>query len=74
MVKFALLGASALVVALGAVSASAEPTTQQLLRAGQKPGMIKTFSPNARLREGRAAAIEGQGSGSIIIEQHRGRG
>ena len=66
MRKIAVIGASALVLALGAATASAEPTTQQLLKAGDRPGAIGTHSPNAPLSEGRAAAVVD----SIILEPH----
>ncbi len=71
MVKFALIGASALVLALGVASASAEPTTAQLLAAGQGFGP----TPSATVNEGRAAAIEAPAASAdgFIWQQHHGR-
>jgi hypothetical protein len=70
MRKIALLGASALVLALGVVSASAEPTTAQIMNQGSRgeytgsvPNAPYYYGPNAsgsRFYEGRSAAIEGQ--------------
>ena len=74
MSKIALIGASALVLALGVASASAQPTTQQLQSAGQQPGVTTTYSPNSTLSEGRAAAIEGDGTAPIVLGQHHSRG
>ena len=61
MRKIALLGASALVLALGVASASAQPVGQDFLTRGDI-GAVQTYSPNASgttVTEGRAAAIEG---------------
>jgi len=67
MRNFALLSASALVLALGVASASAQPTTDQLLAAGQ------AGSSSTQVYEGRAAAIEAQAP--VIFDQahHAGR-
>jgi pectate lyase len=70
MRKFALLGASALVLALGVATASAEPSTQQLLNAGQGFGQT---SSSATLSEGRAAATEAPAADAFIWQQHQGR-
>ena len=71
MRKFALLGASALVFALGAGSASAQPSTEQLLAAGQAgPAQV---SSSATVHEGRAAATEAQAADAFIYLQHHGR-
>ena len=67
MRKIALLSASALVLALGVASASAQPTTDQLLAAGQ------AGASSTQVYEGRAAAIETQAP--VILDQahHAGR-
>jgi hypothetical protein len=62
MRKLALLGASALVLALGVASASAEPTTAQIMSRGQ------TAAPSATVHEGRAAAVEGSANDSVILQ------
>jgi hypothetical protein len=69
MRKLALLGASALVLALGVASASAEPSTTQLLAAGHGVGQTSTVN------EGRAAAIEGSApaADAFIWQHHYGR-
>ena len=58
MRKFAFLGASALVLALGVTAASAEPFNPVSGYDGSAYGMDNQ-SPYAPMREGRAAAIEG---------------
>jgi len=64
MRKFALLGASALVLALGVASASAQPSGQNFLTRGDFGDMQSNPSPQwgpqttAGLNEGRAAAID----------------
>jgi hypothetical protein len=74
MRKIALLGASALVLALGAGVAAAQPSGQAFLTRGDS-GVVQTYSPNATLREGRAAAIEGSApaADAFIWQQHHGR-
>jgi hypothetical protein len=64
MRKIALLGASALVLALGVASASAEPTTAQILSHGQN-GAYQNYA-----HEGRAAAVDGFGADSVILDHH----
>ena len=80
MRKLALLGASALVLALGAASASAQPTGQAFLTRGDI-GAVPTYSPNASgstITEGRAAALETPNFGApaadgFIWQQHHSR-
>jgi hypothetical protein len=64
MRKLALLGASALVLALGVASASAIPTTGQV-------GTVQTFAPNAS--EGRAAAVDAPAADAFVYQPHYGR-
>jgi hypothetical protein len=74
MRKIALLGASALVLALGVASASAQPRTNEVLDHGQT-GVFQTYSASsATLNEGRAAAVEGQApaADAFIYQQHIG--
>ena len=68
MRKIVLLGASALVLALGAAAASAQPTTEQLLAAGQA-GPSQASSVN----EGRAAAVQTPAADAFIYQSHLGR-
>jgi hypothetical protein len=70
MRKLALLGASALVLALGVASASAIPTTDQILSRGQV-GTVQTFAPNAS--EGRAAAVDAPAADAFVYQPHYGR-
>ena len=77
MRKLALLGASALVLALGVASASAQPTTAEVMSRGQV-GTVQTFAPNAsgaKVQEGRAAAIEAPAPAfdAFIYAPHYGR-
>jgi len=75
MRKTALLGASALVLALGVASASAEPTTQQLMSHGQTGG-VDNNAPNASgamVGEFRAAATETPAADAFIYVHHYGR-
>jgi hypothetical protein len=75
MRKLALLGASALVLALGVASASAIPTTDQIMSHGQV-GTVQTYAPNASgvtSQEGRAAAIEAPAADAFIYQPHYGR-
>jgi hypothetical protein len=75
MRKIALLSATALVLALGVASASAEPSTQQILNQGQT-GAYQTYAPNApsaTLHEGRAATIEAPAADAFIYQPHFGR-
>ena len=72
MRKIALLGASALVLALGAAEASAQPTTDEFLTRGQT-GTFDTFAPNAAVSEVRAVAIEAPAPDAFIYQPHRGR-
>jgi hypothetical protein len=68
MRKIALLGASALVLAIGAASASAQPSTEQLLAAGQAgPSQATSVS------EGRAAATAAPAADAFIYQPHFGR-
>jgi hypothetical protein len=77
MRKIAVLGASALVLALGVASASAVPTTAQLMSHGQT-GTYQTYAPNApsaTLQEGRAAAVDeapAPAADAFIYRQHFG--
>jgi hypothetical protein len=71
MRKIALLSASALVLALGVASASAEPhfngvLTQSQDQTAQSGGYLAVPT----LREGRAAAFEGQGIAPVITEKN----
>jgi hypothetical protein len=69
MRTIALLGASALVLALGVGSASAVPTTAQIMNQGspgEYTGSVPTSpyyygpnAPNSRFYEGRSAYIDG---------------
>jgi hypothetical protein len=72
MRKIALLSATALVLALGVASASAEPSTQQILSRGQT-GAHQTYAPGATVREGRAAAVETPAADAFIYQPHFGR-
>jgi hypothetical protein len=71
MRKFALLGASALLLAVGVGSASAIPTTDQIESHGQA-GWQQYQAPRG-MHEGRAAAIDGSAADSVILEQHGAR-
>ena len=60
MRRIALLGASALVVALGVASAPAQPSGPDFLTRGDT-GAVRTQAPNpsgAKVKEGRGAANE----------------
>ena len=80
MRKIIVLGASALVLALGVASASAQPSGQGFLTRGDI-GAVQTYAPNGSgvtLSEGRAAAIEAPTLGApaadgFIWQQHHGR-
>jgi hypothetical protein len=77
MRKFALLGASALVLALGVASASAQPSGQDFLTRGQTSA-YQNYAPKASgatAYEGRAAAIEtpAPAADAFIWQEHRGR-
>ena len=74
MRKIVLLGASALVLALGVATASAQPSGQNFLTRGDV-GAVQTYSPGATVTEGRAAAIEGSApaADAFIWQQHIGR-
>ncbi len=67
MRKLVILSASALVLALGAAQASAEPSTAQLLAAGQG------FGQGATVNEGRAAAIDAPSANAVIWQLRHGR-
>jgi hypothetical protein len=72
MRKLALLSASALILALGVGSASAEPTTDQLMSAG-RAGASSTSAPTY---ESRAASVEAQAVATderIYQPRHAGR-
>jgi hypothetical protein len=58
MRKLVLLGASALVLALGVVGASAQPTTDQIMNAGKGATFPSSaaVAMNPTIQEGRAAA------------------
>jgi hypothetical protein len=69
MRKIALLSASALVLVLGVASASAEPHYNGVLtqdQTAQSGGYLAVPT----LREGRAAAFEGQGIAPVITEKN----
>jgi hypothetical protein len=70
MRKIALLSASALVLALGVASASAQPRTEDVMNHGQT-GAFQTYA--APTQEGRAAFVESQGP--VVLDQahHAGR-
>jgi len=70
MRKIVLLGASALVLALGVASASAQPSGQDFLTRGDV-GVAQTSGSTAN--EGRSAAIENSAADSFIWQQHNGR-
>jgi hypothetical protein len=77
MRKIALLSASALVLALGVASASAQPRTDEVLNHN-RAGAYQTYAPNspsATVNEGRAAAVEGQApaADAFIYQPHYGR-
>jgi ABC-type sugar transport system substrate-binding protein len=75
MRKIAVLGVSALVLAIGVASASAEPTTAQIMSHGQV-GTVQTYAPNAwaaTVQEGRAAAVEAPAFDAFIYQPHYGR-
>jgi hypothetical protein len=67
MRKIALLSASALVLALGVASASAEPTTAQIMSHGQT-GAFGTSAPSATIHEGRAASFEAPAADAFIFQ------
>jgi hypothetical protein len=71
MRKIALLGASALVLALGVASASAQPHYNGVFN--QTPGQAAasdSYVATPPLHEGRTAAIQGQGIGPVILERN----
>jgi hypothetical protein len=75
MRNIALLSASALVLALGVASASAEPTTAQIMSYGHA-GAYQTYAPNApsaAVHEGRAAAFDGPGIDPVITQSRSAR-
>ncbi len=70
MRKFALLGASALVLALGVASASAEPFNPVTGYDGSATGRYY----GSAMSEGRAAATDNTGPTTSILEQfHEGK-
>jgi hypothetical protein len=69
MRKIALLGASALVLALGVASAWAEPTTQAVMNHGQFVGS----SISTQTYEGRAALVDQAAPALIDQSRHAGR-
>ncbi len=76
MRKIALLGASALVLALGVASVSAEPFNPVTGYNGSANGSYlgDGASRGATLNEGRAAATDGAATTSSILEQfHEGK-
>lgn len=71
MRKFAIIGASALVLALGVTSASAERNYDGT--PSQTPGQAAAsdgYSATPTLHEGRAAAIQSQGIDPVILEHN----
>jgi hypothetical protein len=75
MRKFAVLGASALVLALGVAQASAIPSTEQWQEHLDRMQSNTTASPYSDLRDFRAQAVE---QGAKVNDQgpslyHRGR-
>jgi hypothetical protein len=69
MRNIALFTASALVLALGVVSASAQPTTDQLLAAG----LAGSSSTSTQTYEGRAALVDQAAPALIDQSRHAGR-
>jgi len=69
MRKIALLSASALVLALGVASASAQPTTDQVLSRGQ----AGAYATTSRAHEGRAASVDAPAADAFIYQPHYGR-
>jgi hypothetical protein len=72
MHKLAVLGASALVLALGVANASAQPN-RDLAPGNGQTGVYQTTAPEAstaKLHEGRAAATDVQGIDPVIVEKH----
>ncbi len=58
MRTLAVMGAAALVLALGVAGASAQPTTEQILNAGNGAQPSSTaVAMNPTIQEGRAAAM-----------------
>ncbi len=72
MRNLVLLGASALVVALGVASASAQPNSQDFLTRGET-GVVQTYAPGVAAHEGRAAASEAPAAEAFIYQPHFGR-
>ncbi len=74
MRKFALLGASALVLALGVAGASAEPFDPVSGYNGSAAGFAYGYPHGAPTNEGRAAATENWAPASSVLEQfHEGK-
>jgi hypothetical protein len=69
MRKIALLSASALILALGVATASAQPNRDLATGVDQTP-TSNIYVANPKLHEGRAAATYGQGIDSVIVEKH----
>jgi hypothetical protein len=71
MRKIALLSASALVLALGVASASAQPNRDLVWGQTQnQTSASDSYSANPKLHEGRAAAVEGQWIDPVILEKN----
>jgi hypothetical protein len=74
MRNLARLGASALLLALTVAGAHAQPTTEQLLNAGQGATFPSSTAAamNPTIQEGRAAALV-PFAGADILQPHKGR-
>jgi hypothetical protein len=69
MRKIALLSASALVLALGVASASAQPN-RDLVWGQTQTSASNSYFANPKLHEGRAAAMDSQGIDPVILEKN----
>ena len=74
MRNLALLGASALLLAVSVAGASAQPTTEQLLNAGNGATFQSSNAAamNPTISEGRAAALAPI-DGGFLSPAHKGR-
>ncbi len=73
MRNITFLSASALVLALGVASASAQPRTEDVMNHGNF-SVSQTYSSGATLHEGRSAFIEDQAPANVLIDQSRHAG
>jgi hypothetical protein len=74
MRNLVLLSASALVLALGLASASAEPRTEDVMNHGNF-GVTQTYAPHASVYEGRSAFEFAAPAANVLNDQshHSGR-